>query len=129
MASIYLCDDDSALIQFLKDVLEASGHTVAAAKDMQSFRFLLSGRLPDLAILDIEFPGGGGPAAAALLPPQVPVLVLSGLSTIDQMGRFKGRPEIRFLEKPIDLGLLECALQALLTPRSARSADAQQRGH
>lgn len=121
MARIYVCDDDVALVQFVKDVLEDSGHSVSSANDIAGFRILLMGGRPDLAVLDIEFPGGGGPAAAALLPPEVPVIALSGLKTLDQMAKFKGRAAIRFLEKPIDIGLLECAVAALLPAAGAKS--------
>jgi two-component system, OmpR family, alkaline phosphatase synthesis response regulator PhoP len=58
--SILIIDDERDIHRALKAVLEAAGYTVSSALD--SMQALMTARQvrPDLVILDIQMPGGGG---------------------------------------------------------------------
>ncbi len=120
MSRIYVCDDDAKLVEMLYEVLREAGHSVIGVNDSEALGRLLQGGLPDLAIVDIQMPGGGGPRANAILPIQIPVIVASAMPLRFQKQWFQGRPEVRFLEKPISWRSLEAALRELgLAPSPA----------
>ena len=114
MARIFICDDDKSIGGMLTVFLSSLNHRVEHALDVQAFKTLLESAVPNLAIIDMQVDGGGGPAAVRLLPSSIPVIILSGMPTAQQMQWFAGRPGIRFLEKPVDLQTLENSLNALL---------------
>lgn len=121
MALIYLCDDDAKYIQMLTDMLTESGHEVRSACSIELFGRLLQQRKPDLAILDMQMPGGGGPVTSKMTPPEVPVIIASGMPAAYQRQWIKGRAAIRFLEKPLSWLGLEAAVRELLPAAAARA--------
>jgi len=122
MALIYLCDDDPKYIQMLTDMLTESGHEVKSACSVELFGRLLQQRAPDLCVLDMQMPGGGGPVTSKMVPPQVPVIVASGMPVSFQQQWITGRSAVRFLEKPISWLGLEAAIRELLPVATAASA-------
>lgn len=76
---VLLADDSNPLLSALQDVLRAAGHDVVAATTTGEEAVQAAERHePDVAVVDVEMPGGGAELVTALLalpsPPQVMVL-------------------------------------------------------
>lgn len=116
MARIVICDDDAAYCVMLGDFLKTLGHQSLVAKDVPAFRAMIEGLRPDLVVLDMQVPGGGGPAAAGIIPAGVPLIVSSGMPVPQQQQWFPPLTRIRFLQKPLDLDAMGQAVKELLAP-------------
>lgn len=119
MSRIVICDDDEAYSLMLGDFLKTLGHQTYRAKDVGSFRVVVEGLRPDLVVLDMQIPGGGGPAAAGAIPAGVPIIVSSGMPVAQQQQWFPPLTRIRFLQKPLDLDAMSQAVKELLAPTAA----------
>lgn len=76
---VLLADDSSPLLSALQDVLRAAGHDVVAATPTGEEAVAAAEQHgPDVAVVDVEMPGGGAELVTALLalpsPPRVMVL-------------------------------------------------------
>jgi DNA-binding response OmpR family regulator len=120
MAKIVLVDDDRAGCLFLSAALKPDGHNVLTAYDAMSGFTLLMRERPDLLVLDLSMPAGGGfsivermhrfPALAT-----IPVIVITG--TDDGLNRDRATEigAAAFLVKPIDGPELRSAVAAALS--------------
>jgi DNA-binding response OmpR family regulator len=59
-ATIFVVDDDAAILRVVEVTLERSGYTVKTAPDGQQALKMLRTLLPDLMILDVNMPGLSG---------------------------------------------------------------------
>lgn len=76
---VLLADDSSPLLSAMQDVLRAAGHEVVAATTTGEQAVEAAERhQPDVAVVDVEMPGGGAELVTALraltAPPRVMVL-------------------------------------------------------
>ena len=76
---VLLADDSNPLLSALQDVLRAAGHDVVATATTGEEAIEAAERhRPDVAVVDVEMPGGGAELVTALLalpsPPKVMVL-------------------------------------------------------
>lgn len=83
--SILVIDDDRTVLTYLKGVLGREGFRVFTALDALQGPMVARQAKPDLVILDLSMPGGGGTAVLERLrrmqgTMQTPVLVYSGLA-------------------------------------------------
>ncbi len=81
---ILVIDDDRTILTYLRGVLGKEGFRVYTALDALQGPMVARQANPDLVVLDLALPGGGGPAVLERLRRmqgmmQVPVLVYSGL--------------------------------------------------
>lgn len=60
MAKILIVEDNPLNLRLLCEVLEHRGHTVDVAMSVAQARERLRATPPDLLLLDIQIPGGGG---------------------------------------------------------------------
>ena len=117
--SILVIDDDRTVHTYLKRVLAKGGYRIYTALDAVQGSMMARQTHPDLVILDVAMPGGGGPAVMERLrnlqgSTITPVLVYSGLEP--------GRPEhlipadadVAFVSKPGDPEKLLETVQSLL---------------
>ena len=102
---ILVIDDDRTVLTYLKAVLCREGYRVFTALDALRGPMVARQTQPDLVVLDLAMPGGGGTALLERLRlmqgmMQVPVVVYSGLAR-DRMEELvpKG-PDLRFVPKP-----------------------------
>ena len=103
--SILVIDDDRAVLTYLMAVLGREGYRVFTALDALHGPMVARQAQPDLVVLDLAMPGGGGPAVLDRLrlmqgTRDVPVLVYSGLSKdrVDEL--VPSGPGLSFIAKP-----------------------------
>lgn len=114
MARIFICDDDDIYAAMLMEFLRRRGHNPIHATDVNELRIMLEAGAPDLVILDMQVGGGGGPSAVSIAMARVPIIICSGMPVEQQRKWFSAVPNIRFLQKPLDLSALERTLTELL---------------
>jgi CheY-like chemotaxis protein len=122
MARILVCDDDDAFAGVVSAYLEKAGHTVSRCVDVNQLATVLGHEHADLLILDMQMPGGGGPAASRLIaagPKALPVVVCSGMPPAAQKAWFKDAPRARFVQKPVELETLRRHVDELLASPAA----------
>ncbi len=83
MADILIVEDEASIRQILSMHLTLVGHGVREAEDARQARALLSGKAPDLAILDIMLPGEDGFSLAdAFLGREIPILFVTAKTAV-----------------------------------------------
>jgi two-component system OmpR family response regulator len=78
---LLVVDDDEGLRLLMTDSLRAEGYAVETAADARETLARLDRRPPDLLVLDLKLPDGGGPELIARLQrdrPAVPFVVVTG---------------------------------------------------
>ena len=75
MPNIMIIDDDTHISEMLSEALSSEGYTVSAAYSGTEALMLLSGKKPDLVLLDLMLPGLTG---EKLLPKikDIPVIIM-----------------------------------------------------
>src|SRR5659263_513283 len=84
-ASILVVDDDPALLQGLKEILEAEGYEVTAAADGESGLRCLKEQAFDLVLSDLALPGLDGMELLKYLQREVPAcpcIIITGYGPI-----------------------------------------------
>lgn len=85
---ILIADDDPMIRMALSEVLEAEHdlHVVAIAEDAEEAVMLAAHHTPDVAVLDVRMPGGGGAHAAREIRVRSPRTQLLAFSAYDDSG-------------------------------------------
>jgi two-component system response regulator HydG len=112
-------------------MLEARGYEVSAASSAESALDALSRTPVDVALTDLNMPGGGGLALIGRmreLYPEVPVVVLTGFGTIASAVECIRAGASDYILKPADPDALEVALNRAMTARALRREVAYLRG-
>src|SRR3972149_9768537 len=102
---ILVIDDDRAVLTYLRAVLGGEGYRVFTALDALHGPMVARQERPDLVVLDLAMPGGGGPAVLDRLRMmqgvgEIPVLVYSGLSEDRVADLVPPGPGLSFIAKP-----------------------------
>ena len=118
-ARILVADDDPVLQRLLLHTLKMEGYDVVTARDGNEALEAVTRDRPDLVILDVMMPGHNGFELCQMLRQRpdtvtLPVIMLSGLSDVQEKvnGLRAGADE--YLTKPIDLRELSARVDALL---------------
>ena len=128
MAYLLIIDDDEDFASATATVLKNAGHEVSFKLDPQSGLESMEKRCPDLAILDVMFPedGSAGFQLARTIRKNsekfndIPLLMLTAINTKFPMGFSPNDiddawlPVTAFLEKPVDLDVLQAKVASLL---------------
>ena len=116
---ILIADDDQVLQRLLLHTLKMEGYDVVTAHDGNEALALIGRDRPDLVILDVMMPGLNGFELCQALRSRpetltLPIIMLSGLSDVQEKvsGLRAGADE--YLTKPIDLRELAARVDALL---------------
>ncbi len=133
-ARILVADDDPILQRLLLHTLQLEGHTVLVARDGTEALEAVKRDQPDLVVLDVMMPGINGFELCQMLRRRpesltLPIIMLSGLSDVQEKvsGLRAGADE--YLTKPIDLRELVARVEALLNRnRLLRQSAAQRTG-
>lgn len=116
MSKILVIDDERAIRNTLKEVLEYEGHTVELAEDGPTGLTLFMNSTFDVVLCDIKMPQMDGLELVDKLQDhsaETPVIMISGHGNIDTAVEAIRRGAFDFLEKPLDLN------RVLITIRNA----------
>jgi DNA-binding NtrC family response regulator len=118
MADVVVVDDDESIAEAVADMLSLDGHAVRIAENGEKGLQLLSDRLPDLIVLDVEMPVLTGPEMAHRIliadagRERIPIVLLSGAAELRRIAALVGTPYS--LPKPCELDtFLEVVARAL----------------
>ncbi len=92
MARILVIDDDEALRQSIRRILEREGHVVEEAEDGRAGTRIVREASPDLVITDLIMPGQEGIETIIQLReefPELKILAVSGGLSLDPEGPLK----------------------------------------
>ncbi|MFK7991058.1 MAG: ATP-binding protein [Sandaracinaceae bacterium] len=122
-ARILVVDDDEALRELLKQLLEDAGHDVDVAADGLAAVAQIRAAPPDLVILDVRMPGLSGFDVAALLrgDPLTEMLPIVVLSVVDDPGRATQLGVDRSLTKPLRPNELLTAIREIGRSKRGRA--------
>lgn len=103
--TILVVDDDRTVHTYLRGILASGGFRIYTALDAVQGSIVARQTKPDLVILDVAMPGGGGPAVMERLrnlqgTAFTPILVYSGLEPERVLDLMAGAPDVQFVAKP-----------------------------
>lgn len=103
--TILLVDDDVKMKTIVAEVLEHEGYTMLTALNGQDAMNAFGGREVDLVLLDVALPDIDGIELLRRFvqnKPHVPVIMISGVATIDRAVQATKLGAYDFLEKPLE---------------------------
>ena len=117
--TVLVVDDQPAVLNVARHILERSGYRVISAGDAESALAALRGNADSVALVltDLVLPGVGGREIARRLREILPglrVLFMSGYADASTMVRFPSDPGTAFLAKPFTTSQLCAAVRQLL---------------
>jgi DNA-binding response OmpR family regulator len=103
---ILVVDDEPDILEFLQELLEEEGYTVAITDKAEYVEKLHAGGLPDLILIDVLLAGKDGRKIVKHLKSQeatrhVPVIMFSAHPSADETVRLAGADD--FVAKPFEL--------------------------
>jgi two-component system response regulator FixJ len=127
-ASVVIIDDDEAVLDSLRVLLEAEGFDVQTFERASTFLQRFEGKLPRCLVTDVRMPGMDGLELLQALSargPLPPVIVITGHGEVPMAVQAMKLGARDFLEKPFDPhALLASVRDALTTPaRLAATTD------
>lgn len=119
MARILIADDDASVREMLTLILQARGHDVIDAADAEQALDAFDASKPDVLVVDLAMPEGGGLRVARELrertpPEKCPIIILSGYADAVQATELDELQTSAVIEKPLTLDVLYTALDAAL---------------
>lgn len=127
MKQIAIIDDDVYIGDMLSELLGREGYGVLRAYSGTEALLLLSGRRPDLVLLDLMLPGLSGQEVLPHLA-GIPVIVLSARGDVEEKVRLLLDGAADYLTKPFDTRELLACVGALLR-RQGGQTDAMRFGN
>lgn len=117
--TILIVDDETDIHRLLKAVLEGAGHRVSSALDAMQGLMMIRQLKPDLIVLDINMPAGGGAQVYDRLRKMsgslgTPVLVYTKVSLSEVESKIGAHPNTRLLAKPAQPQEILTAVEQLL---------------
>jgi len=122
-AVVMVVDDDAQLRSLVGTVLARAGHEVVEAADGEEALRLLDEKLPDLILTDLAMPKMDG---ARLIEevrrrdPMLPMIVLTGLGTVDVAVEMMRKGACDFITKPFKIDQLSGSVKKALGSRLFR---------
>jgi two-component system response regulator GlrR len=109
MEKLLIVDDNLGVLRVLKMRLESDGYQVEAASDIEAAKDLALRNEYELAILDLNLPGGNGidlMKSIHEMDPDLPVIIMTGHGTIESEVKAMKEGAYIFLKKPFDYRVL-----------------------
>lgn len=109
--SILIAEDDKAIVEVVKIILDEAGYTTHTIEEGDSVAKIVKSKKPDLVLLDIWLSGEDGGQIAKILKGEdqtknTPVIMISANNETEQIAKDAGADG--FLKKPFDINdLLE----------------------
>ncbi len=110
---IAVADDDPAILEFVRDVLEGMGHVVTAScATGQELIDACASNPPDLVVTDVKMPGIDGIEAASAINRRkaTPAILVTSFGETDLISRALRTSVLAYLIKPIKQIDLEVAI-------------------
>lgn len=119
MSKILVVDDDRAINELIKVNLKLAGYDIVQAFDGTQGFALAKQELPNLVILDVMMPNVDGYTVAQRIrqndtTKDIPILMLTALSDIEDKGRGFAIGIDDYLVKPFDMEELKMRVKAIL---------------
>ena len=119
MARILIVEDNPLNRLLVHDILELRGHEVMEAATVDEARGALSAVRPDLVLLDVQIPGGGGEAVIREVRARadlanLPVVAVTSLAMPGDRERLLSIGFQGYLSKPIDTRTFGPAIESYL---------------
>ncbi|MEA3306583.1 MAG: response regulator [Elusimicrobiota bacterium] len=119
MPKILAVDDDLYILDLYKTMLTEAGYEVATAEDAMSAVTKFQEFKPDLLILDVEMPAGGGEKVfdrlRNLFMVTIPIIFSTGVP--ENVQRYASFENVTVLKKPVDKETLLGEIKRLLQPK------------
>jgi DNA-binding NarL/FixJ family response regulator len=122
---LLIADDDPVMCSVLGTQLRTEFHLIGEARDADGAIALAVEHQPDVALLDVEMPGGGGLRAAQGIregSPRTAMVVLSGDETDDMVLRLLEAGVITYVRKGTSKAELTELLHASIRAHGATGA-------
>lgn len=117
---VLVVEDDSAVRHPLVRFLQMRQYTVVTAETADEGVDAIQAHRPQAAIIDLKLKQGSGREVVVSMPPDVPVIIFSGLRS--ESGDLElTRPRTRLIEKPYSLIMLMDTLEDMLEQARLRS--------
>lgn len=118
---ILVIDDDKAIHSIFRALLAGEGHQVLAALDAMQGLMLTRQNQPDLVVLDMNMPAGGGISVYERLRTlsgtfQTPVLIYTAAPLEQVRSLIPDGLSVAFLSKPQSASELKAAVERMLAP-------------
>jgi DNA-binding response OmpR family regulator len=117
---ILVVEDDLSVRQPLVRFLEMRQFTVVTAETADEGLDAVRTRRPAAAIVDLRLRRGSGREVVVSIPPDVPVIIFSGLRS-ESADLETVRPNTRLVEKPYSLVMLMDILEEMIAEAKAGS--------
>jgi CheY-like chemotaxis protein len=119
-ARILIVEDNPLNRLLLHDILQLRGHEVLEAATVDEARAVLADARPDLLLLDVQIPGGGGEAVIRDVHKRrdlaaMPIVAVTSLAMPGDRERLLSIGFHGYLSKPIDTRTFGEAIEAFLT--------------
>jgi FixJ family two-component response regulator len=129
MFTVYLVDDDPAVLKALSRLLSARGYDARSFRSAQDFLKSHDPGIAGCAVFDLSMPGLDGLTLQQTLKAngdRRPIIFLTGKAEIPQSVRAMKAGAVDFLTKPVnDRDLLAAIARAEEVDRTARQAEAE----
>ncbi|MEJ8569157.1 sigma-54-dependent transcriptional regulator [Elongatibacter sediminis] len=104
MAHVLIVDDESAFADGLAEYLEVKGHSASAVGTLADARDAVSGRVPDVVMLDLMLPDGSGLELLDSLADEQPkrIVIMTGHSGVKSLIGGMAGQGVTYLKKPIE---------------------------
>ena len=112
--SLLVVDDDDTVRETLVEFFGALGHAARGAATATEARRLLADHAPDVALVDLRLPDADGLRLLEVIKaddPEVAVIFLTGHADVPTAVRAMREGATDFLEKPVDLDVLQTAVE------------------
>jgi CheY-like chemotaxis protein len=118
-ARILIVEDNPLNRLLIHDILELRGHQVIEAATVDEARQTLSAVRPDLLLLDVQIPGGGGEAVIREVRKRedladLPIIAVTSLAMPGDRERLLSIGFQGYLSKPIDTRTFGAAIESYL---------------
>jgi CheY-like chemotaxis protein len=131
-ARILIVEDNSLNRLLVHDILVLRGHEVVEASTVEEARRILQTQRPDLLLLDVQIPGGGGEAVIREVRghaelADLPIVAVTSLAMPGDRERLLSIGFQGYLSKPIDTLTFGPAVESYLKTAGGGTASAHVR--